>query len=305
MLPRLIGEDIELGVSRSARAWAVKADPVQIEQVIMNLAVNARDAMPRGGTLTIETGNVELDEAYAAQHAESPPGRYVMLAVTRHRVRHGRGDVSAAHLRAVLHHQGSRQGNRARPGDGIRDRQAERRLHLGLQRAGLRNDFQDLSARGAIARAKTRRLRIAGATVARIRDDPAGGRRRGGARVGPRVLAGCGYNVLTACHGEEGLAVAENCEGPIALLVTDVVMPKLGGCELAQRIAAERPDIRVLYISGYTENTLIQHGVRELGTMFLQKPFTLKALAGKIREVLDQGPAGATVGVPEHATERK
>ena len=136
MLTRLIGEDIDLVMIPGAELGPVKADPSQIEQVIMNLAVNARDAMPQGGKLTIETANVTLDEAYARMHSPLKPGRLRDARHQRHRRRHGHRNPDS-HLRTVLHHQGTK-GNRPRPLHGVRHREAERRLHLGLQRARAR-----------------------------------------------------------------------------------------------------------------------------------------------------------------------
>ena len=150
MLPRLIGEDIELEFVPGKKLGKVKADPVQIEQVLMNLAANARDAMPKGGRLVIETASLRLDDAYVQAHSIVPPGDYVLLTVTDS----GQGiapEHLSAYLRAVLHHQRGRQRHRARPGHRLWHREAEQRIHLGLQRARHGNDLQDLSAAGAEA----------------------------------------------------------------------------------------------------------------------------------------------------------
>ena len=252
----------------------------------MNLAVNARDAMPRGGTLTIETSNVELDDAYARLHAPVRPGRVRHARRQRHRRRHGRGDA-LAHLRAVLHHQGERQGHGARPRDGLRHRQAERRIHLGVQRAGERHDIQGLSATG--------------------RSEPPAGRgpgRGNGFRSGARrqcsswktkspsgpssraILESYGYRVLEAAGAEEAIETVRGYQQPIHLLLTDVVMPSMGGPDLASRIQTLRPGVKVLYMSGYTDETVFRHGHLEQGRLFLQKPFTPEALARKLREAL-------------------
>jgi two-component system, cell cycle sensor histidine kinase and response regulator CckA len=263
MLPRLIGEDIQLAFHAGEGLWRVQADPVQIEQVVMNLATNARDAMPHGGTFSIETCNVVLDEHYAAQHVEIPAGRYVMLAAT---------DSGEGIAPDVLPHifepffttkeTGKGTGLGLATVYGVVKQSGGyiwvySELGCGTTFKIYLPEAQSLEQKTAPCVSRERQSR-GSETILLVEDEEAV---RESAR---EYLAGCGYNVLTACHGEEGLAVAENCEGPIGLLVTDVVMPKLGGCELAQRIAAARPDIRVLYISGYTENTLIQHGVREL-----------------------------------------
>jgi two-component system, cell cycle sensor histidine kinase and response regulator CckA len=294
MLPRLIGEDIQLAFHAGQGLWAVKADPVQIEQVVMNLATNARDAMPHGGTFSIETANVQLDEQYAGKHMEVPPGRYVMLAAT---------DSGVGIAPEVLPHIFEPFFTTKPTGKGTG-------LGLATVYGIVKQSGGYVSVYSELGRGTAFKIYLPQANAADQK--PEAGERREECLDGSETillvedeeavresareyLAGCGYNVLTACNGQEGLEVAESYRDRIWLLVTDVVMPQLGGSELAQRIAAARPDIRVLYISVYTENTVLQHGVRELGTMFLQKPFTLKVLARKIRELLDE-PASALEG---------
>ena len=175
MLPRLIGEDIELVFVPGEKLGKVKADPVQIEQILMNLVANARDAMPKGGRLVIETANVRLDDAYVQEHSIVPPGDYVLLTVTDSGTGH-RARASAAHLRAVLHHQRGRQGHRTGPGHGVRHRETEQRVHLGVQRARAGNDFQDLLAPGAPGQARSAAHASHRRLPARQRN-PAAGRR--------------------------------------------------------------------------------------------------------------------------------
>ena len=264
----------------------MKADPGQIEQVIMNLVVNARDAMPQGGRLTIETANVDLDESYGRTHAEVEPGRYVLLAVSDT----GCGmteEVKAAHLRAVLHHQGGRQGDRAGPGDRVRHRQAERRPRRGLQRGRAGHDVQGLPPLGR-GRSSRRPAEAAPAgpdrareTILLVEDEEA-------VRALTRLaLQANGYTVLEAADGEEAIRLCERHAGPIHLLVTDVVMPHMGGRQLAERLTALHPEMRVLFVSGYTDDAVVRHGVLQAEVAFLQKPFTVDALHRKVRAVLD------------------
>ena len=203
----------------------VKADPGQIEQVMMNLVVNARDAMPDGGKLTIETANVELDEDYAREHLGVDARPLRDAGGERHRHRHGRGDAGA-HLRAVLHHQGARQGHRARAVDGLRHRQAERRPHLGLQRAGQGTTFKiylpaATAHRTAHARRPEHRRCPRGTeTILLVEDDDAGARGRQPDPAARRLPRARGANA------GEALLICERAPGAIHLLLTDVVMPQ-------------------------------------------------------------------------------
>ncbi len=267
----------------------MRVDPGQLEQVLVNLVVNARDAMPAGGRLTLETANVVLDEAYSRQHAEAETGEYVMLAVTDTGA--GMDEEILAHgLRAVLHHQGARQGHRAGalpPCYGIV--QSARRPHLGRQRAGARDHGQGLSAAlrgesGAPGGQAAEGAMPRGLENILLVEDEANLR-----RMVVRLLQNAGYTLFEAADGQQALQLVRGmAPGQLQLMITDVVMPKLGGRELAGEVMKTHPGIRVLYVSGYTQNSIVHNGVLEEGIDFLQKPFTPDVLGRKVRELLDR-----------------
>jgi PAS domain S-box-containing protein len=290
MLRRLIGEDVQLVTALAPGLGLVKADPSQIEQVLMNLAVNARDAMPWGGKLVIETANVQLDEAYAAAHAEVRPGRYVLLAVsdtgegmdeeTRHHIfepffttkESGKGTgLGLATVYGILRQSGGSVSVYSEPGRGTTFKVYLPRVEEAGPAPPARPGIADLP--------------LGNETLLLVEDEDAV---RALART---VLQTAGYHVLEARQGSEALALGEQHAGRIDLLVTDVVMPQMSGRDLADRLAALQPDFRVLYLSGYPVNAIAQHGVLEPGTAFLQKPFTPGQLARKVREVLDTAAA--------------
>jgi two-component system cell cycle sensor histidine kinase/response regulator CckA len=286
LLQRLIGEHIAVRTRLDPALGATKADPAQLEQVIVNLTVNARDAMPHGGQLLIETTNVDVDAAYAATRAAVTPGPYVVLAVSDTGV--GMDQATQAKLFEPFF---TTKG----PGKGT---------GLGLstvygivkQSGGFIWVYSELSKgstfkiylpRVAAAAQRIEPSALPAAvprgteTVLLVEDEPA---LRAVAR---RTLERQGYVVLEAPNGEAGLAVAAAHTGPLELLVTDVVMPGISGRELATRLVAARPTVRVLFTSGYTDDAIVHHGVLEAGIQFLQKPFTPSGLARKVREVLD------------------
>jgi PAS domain S-box-containing protein len=288
LLRRLIGEDIELTASIEPGLWLVRADPGCLEQVIVNLAVNARDAMPRGGRLTIETRNVILDEEYVRTRPDARIGPHVLLAVsdtgsgmdepTLARIfepffstkgEKGTG-LGLATVYGAVKQSGGHLGVYSEPGKG-----AAFKVYLpraeGQPSSG--RSAQGLPPRGG------------GETVLLAEDDES-------IRIlAERILQNCGYSVLVAGDGREALEMATRHAGPIDLLVTDVVMPHLGGGQLAQRLGAVRPGLKVLFLSGYTDDAVVRHGVLEQGAAFLHKPFTIAALARKVRETLagDEG----------------
>ena len=288
LLRRVIGEDIQLGLSLSPRLGTVAADPSQIDQVLLNLAVNARDAMPKGGKLTIETTNIEFDPAYARTHASVQAGHYALLAVSDT----GCGMTPAVRARifepffttkeagkgtglglAVVHGTVQQMGGRvevySEPGIGTTFKIYLPRVDLPPRLIKAPSELQ---------------VPPAGSETILLAEDEERVR-----ALSRHVLAGCGYCVLEAADGNEVLRIAEGHLGVIHLLVTDVVMPGKGGREVAARIQDLHPELRVLYLSGYTDDAVVRHGVLHEEVHFLQKPFSPFTLACKVREVLDDG----------------
>jgi len=286
MLPRLIGEDIQVVFVPGRDLVKVKADPAQIEQVVMNLATNARDAMPRGGKLTIETSNVVLDQAYMQEHAVAPAGEYALLAVSDS----GSG-IAAEHLNHIFEpfyttkEAGKGTGLGLATAYGI-VKQSDGFIWV-YSEPGHGTTFKIYLPR--VARAvKTESSPVVTQsspsgreTVLLVEDEAA-------VRASTcEFLVRCGYTVITAENGEEALRASREYSGPIHLMITDVVMPKMGGPKVAEQLLAERPGMKALFVSGYAENTVLQHGKIDVGARFLSKPFSLSTLANKIREVLE------------------
>ena len=286
LLRRLIGEDIEVLTVPANDLGTVKADPGQIEQVIMNLALNSRDAMPHGGKLTLETSNAMLDDTYAREHSPVEPGRYVMLAVsdtglgmtpetmsrifepfyTTKEVGKGTG-LGLSMVYGIVKQSGGYVWVYSEPNQGTT-------FKIYLPRV-------DQPAEESGAEKRTMNVMRGTETILLVEDDP---QLR---QLSSSVLAHCGYHVLTAGSPEEGLKICQANHRDIRLLVTDVVMPRMNGRQLAERVVQLCPKIRVLYISGYTDNAIVHYGVLDPGLWFLPKPFTLSALVAKVREVLD------------------
>jgi two-component system, cell cycle sensor histidine kinase and response regulator CckA len=287
MLRRLIGENIELVTMLEHELWSIKADPGQIQQVILNLAVNAHDAMPEVGRLTIETANIELDNENARWNAGVEPGRYVMLAVndtgcgmdtqTRERVFEpffttkevGKGTgLGLSTVYGIVKQSGGYIWVYSELEKGTTFK-----IYLPCI-----EEMADAAPVGHVAE----ELPQGRETVLLVEDEPLV------RRLAARVLREQGYTVLEAADGEEALRVAHgNAASEIHLLLTDVVMPRMSGREVADHLSRARPRMLVLYTSGYTEDSIVHHGVMDDGVAFLQKPFTPDALARKVREVLD------------------
>jgi two-component system cell cycle sensor histidine kinase/response regulator CckA len=285
MLRRLIGEDILLTSSLDPGLGSVKADPGQIEQVLMNLAVNARDAMPEGGHLTIETRNAELGPDDAARRPPTLAGRYVMLAVTDSGM--GMDAETQSHLFEpffTTKEMGKGTGLGLSTVYGI-VKQSEGYIWC-YSEVGVGTTFKIYLPRvdeEASPAHKLSAVRLAhgSETVLLIEDD-------GALRdVVREILEGAGYTVLVADGGAQALQIADEHTGAIQLIVTDVIMPGLSGRKAAERIKAARSEVRILFISGYTSDAIAKHGVLEAGAKFLSKPFTTEDLLRKIRDVLD------------------
>jgi PAS domain S-box-containing protein len=286
LLRRLLGEDVELRAVLASDLATVKADASQLEQVLLNLAVNARDAMPHGGKLTIETQNVELDHEYVRGHLSAQPGPYVMFAVsdtgvgmdaaTQARIfepffttkEKGKGTgLGLATVYGIVKQSGGWIWVYSEPGHGTT-------FKVYLPRV------TEAAAPAAPSPAPPASVR-GSETVLVVEDDEMI------RKLVQKVLKANGYQVLVAASGGDAERVAGQHDGPIHLLMTDVVMPGLNGREVAQRLAAQRAGIRVLYLSGYTDDAIVHHGVLDPGVAFLQKPFTPAVLGRKVREVLD------------------
>jgi two-component system, cell cycle sensor histidine kinase and response regulator CckA len=285
MLRRLVGEDVELRVSLAANSGNVRADPGQLQQVIMNLVVNARDAMPTGGKLLIETAYAELTEQYAELHQPVVPGRYVMIAIsdtgvgmdagTRARIfepffttkEKGKGTgLGLSTVYGIVKQSGGYVWVYSEPRHGTTFKVYLPRVDAAAEHVPPPREAATLTGTETILLAEDDEI---------LRPLAKG------------VLTKLGYTVLETESTEQALAAAAAHTGPIPLLLTDVVMPGASGRELARRLAQSHPETRVLYMSGYTDDAIVRHGMLEPGLTLLQKPFTPAALARKVREVLD------------------
>jgi PAS domain S-box-containing protein len=287
MLHRVIGEDVDLVTALDPNVGSVRADVGQLEQVLMNLAVNARDAMPTGGQLTLETANVEHEPDYAGEQAASAVRRFVMLAVsdtgigmdeaTKARIfepffttkEPGKGTgLGLATVYGIVQQSGGFIWVYSEPGRGTTFK-----IYL-----------PEVEAAPDAAASAATELPRGTETVLLVEDAEAV------RTVARQVLERQGYTVLEAPHGNVALAIAAAYDGPIHLLLTDVVMPGLSGRQVADQLTRLRPDTHVLYASGYTDDAVVRHGVLEAGIAYLQKPFTAAMLARKVRETLDARP---------------
>jgi len=286
MLTRLIGEDVRLATRLEPDLGSVKADPCQVEQIIVNLVVNARDAMPRGGSVTIETANTSLDERAVLKHVSVKPGAYVMLSVsdtgsgmdqeTQQRIFEpffttkeiGKGTgLGLSTVYGIVKQSGGNIWVYSEPGMGTV-------FKVYLPR------IDDATA---VTVGKPETIVLRGSeTILLIEDEDIV---RG---LTKKILMQAGYNVLDAKGGEEAIRVCHAYPAPIDLLLTDVVMPEISGKEVADRLLELRPTIRVLFMSGYTDEAIVQHGVLDASVEFIQKPFTWFGLTKKVRDVLNR-----------------
>jgi signal transduction histidine kinase/ActR/RegA family two-component response regulator len=292
MLSRLIGEDVELITVAAAEPATVRTDPGQLEQVVMNMVVNARDAMPGGGKLIVETANAQVDQTYAGPSVDLKPGAYVVLAIS---------DTGMGMDPGTITHLFEPFFTTKAPGKGT---------GLGLataygivkQSGGAISVYSELgqgttvkiylpsaeakAAADAAEQAPAAALR--GSETILVLEDEARVR-----KLICEVLAGRGYQVLEAVRGEEAIRMAAEHQGRIHLLLTDVVMPEMSGPQALEQIRARHPNMKVLFMSGYTDEAMVHHGILDSGAPFLQKPFLPETLARKVREVLaSQASAG-------------
>ncbi len=290
MLTRLIGEDIDLVMVPGSDIGAVKADPGQIEQVVMNLAVNARDAMPHGGKLTIETANVTLDANYARFHSPVKPGDYVMLAISDTGM--GMDTETLTHIFEPFYTTKGLKGTGlglstvygivkqsegyvwvySEPGKGTT-------FKIYLPRVDATSQIEALQPMSPAEQPVPGRE-----TVLLVEDE------ENLRQLVRQSLESQGYRVIDAADGGAAIRLSQAHPGPIHLLLTDVIMPGMNGRELANQVSSSRPEMKVLYMSGYTENHIGHNGTLDQGIALLQKPFTLPALKAKVREVLDTPP---------------
>jgi signal transduction histidine kinase len=285
MLRRVIGENIDLRAVLEPELGNVKADPGQIEQIILNLVVNARDSMPGGGKVTIETDNVYLDEEYANNHVGARPGHYVMLAVsdtgtgmdeeTQARIFEpffttkelGKGTgLGLSTIYGIVKQSGGNIWVYSEVGRGTTFKIYLPRVDAEAQQ------YKHISA--------TEEALSGTETILLVEDEQMV------LKLARQILATQGYRVLEAKNGEAALRMCAHDQGPIDLLLTDVIMPEMSGPELAERLHRLRPELRVLFMSGYTDDAIVHHGVLEEGANFIQKPFAPDVLARKVRQIL-------------------
>ena len=289
LLRPLLGDDVEILIVPRSPSAIIEADPGQLDQIVVNLAVNARDAMPRGGRLTIETSNIEFDNSYARSPIALAPGRYVMLAVTDNGMgmdaetqahifepffttkEKGKGTgLGLATVYGIVKQSGGYIWVYSEPGNGTTFKVYLPAVEEVVSPNELRPAVKNLP-RGT-------------ETILLVEDE------QGVRDLAREYLEICGYSVLVAEDGAAALRLVEGYAGPIDLMMTDVVMPGMNGSDLADRVAGLRPEMRVIYMSGYTDQSIVHHGLLAPEMALLQKPFTLSTLAHKLREALAPPP---------------
>jgi CheY-like chemotaxis protein len=283
MLHRVIGEDIELMIKPQSGLWHVKADPGQLSQVLMNLAINSRDAMPSGGKLVIETANVDLDDTYGRQHLGAKPGPHVMLAVsdtgigmdadtlshifepffTTKETGKGTG-LGLSMVYGIIKQSNGYIMAYSEPGRGTTFK-----IYLPRTEESVSPPHKEVEVRRGTE------------TVLVVEDEPAL------RELTCVLLEDAGYKVLESSGAEDAWETAKDLERKIDLLLTDIVMPRLDGRELANQLVSLRPNLKVLFMSGYTDDVIVYRGALAQGTMLVQKPFTKSTLLRKVRETLD------------------
>jgi two-component system, cell cycle sensor histidine kinase and response regulator CckA len=287
MLHRLIGEDILIAIALAADLGHVKADTGLIEQVILNLAINSRDAMPQGGRLTIETRNVELDETFSRRHISVNPGPYIMLTVsdtgagmdnaTCQRIfepffttkEKGKGTgLGLSMVYGIVKQNNGSIWVYSDPGKGTA-------FKIYLPRIDEAVELEQIVSAEPFARGTE--------TILIVEDEEAV------CTLVKKILLSAGYQVLTAINGGEALMLLERRREPVHLLLTDVVMPGMSGRELADRLLKIHPEMKVLFMSGYTDDAIVHHGVLDSDAQFIGKPFAMTTVQRKVREVLDSG----------------
>lgn len=284
MLTRLIGEDVAMDFTLTRELGRVRADPGQIEQVLLNLVVNARDAMPSGGTITIATAEVDLDDTYHELRPSVAVGPYVMISVSDTGIGMDRATQTRI-FEPFFTTKGAGQGT----GLGLSTVYGivtQSGGHVGVysevgRGTTFRIYFPRVEAMAAIDRSVQGSSPVRGSETILLVEDEEAVR-----RLAERALKSAGYNVLTASNGGEALLLLERFAGPVHLLLTDVIMPEMNGRDLANRLRESRPDIRVLFSSGYTDDIILHHGVLDDLTSFISKPYSVAALTRKVSEVL-------------------
>ncbi len=285
MIRRILGSDVELSLDFAPELWSVSADPTEVERIMMNLVINSRDAMPDGGSLTIATSNVSIDDAYADSHADTSPGDYVLVSVTdtgmgmSREVREklfepffttkekGKGTgLGLPSVYGIVKQSGGFLWVYSEPGKGTT-------FKIYLPRG--ETESRDAS------KTPSKNRRVGAETILLVEDDAEV------RNVATRILRRNGYRVLEAENGVQALRICEEEDEMVDLIVTDIVMPEMGGSELASRIRETRPDARILFTSGYTEDAVIRQSLVDPGEAFIEKPFTPASLAKKAREALE------------------